>query len=342
MNSLKVLYAAKIIDLAQLQQTLLLIQCFKAHQVNTDVILSGNSLSNPMSKQIIAEIEALKVGSCLVRHKSNRFTKTFRQKVSDIFTHRAYFKVANYDLVITDNESIVAWSAKLSGIPVLALGHHVAINHHQLPFEGANLTRIWQQWLVPADYRVGFHWIPFAKNILPPIVPSYHTTCIKNKVVVYLPSEKLEAIQVLLASFPNTEFYCFHPAAEVKSVGNIHYRPDDHEQLLHDMKSCKGVIAHAQFEVINAALNMGKSLLIKPLEQELTQVIDASLLIKLGWAKQMHYLNANAVEDFLDTVPKKSVDFSADPCALVEWIKAEQWHDVTALHDFAWNSLKVG
>jgi hypothetical protein len=56
----------------------------------------------------------------------------------------------------------------------------------------------------------------------------------------------------------------------------------------------------------------------------------------------MHYLNANAVEDFLDTAPQKLVDFSADPCALVEWVKAEQWHDVTALHDFAWNSLKVG
>lgn len=336
------LYAAKIIDLAQLQQTLLLIRCFKSHQIDTDVILSGDSLLKPSSKQAITEIKALKVGSCLVKHKPSRFTKTFRQKISDIFTNRAYFKVANYDLVITDNESIVAWSAKFSGIPVLALGHHVAVNHYQLPFDGANLTRIWQQWLVPADYRLGFHWIPFAQNILPPIVPSYHTTCIKNKVVVYLPSEKLEAIDVLLTSFPNTEFYCFHPAAEVKSKGNIHYRIDDHEQLLHDMKSCKGVITHAQFEVINAALNMGKSLLIKPLEQELTQVIDASLLIKLGWAKQMHYLNANAVEDFLDSAPYKSVDFSADPCVLVEWIKAEKWHDVTTLHNSAWKSLKVG
>ncbi|MBE0355342.1 glycosyltransferase family protein [Pseudoalteromonas phenolica] len=339
---MKVLYAAKIIDLAQLQQTLLLIKCFKAHQVDTDVILSGNSLSKPTSKLVIEEIEALKAGSCLVKHKPIRFTKTFRQKMADIFTNRAHFKLANYDLVITDNESIVAWSAKLSGIPVMALGHHEAVNHYQLPFEGANLSRIWQQWLIPADYRLGFHWIPFAQNILPPIVPRYHTTCIKNKVVVYLPSEKIEAIESLFTSFPNTEFYCYHPAAEMKSVGNIHYRSDDHEQLLNDMKSCKGVITHAQFEVINAALNMGKSLLIKPLEQELVQVIDASLLIKLGWAKQMHYLNPNAVEDFLETDAKKTVDFSADPCVLVEWIKAEQWHDVTELHDSAWKTLKVG
>lgn len=340
--ALKVLYAAKIIDLAQLQQTYLLIQCFKTHQVDADVILSGDNLSKPASKQLIAQIEALKTGSCLIRHKPTRFTKTFRQKVADIFTNRTHFKGANYNLVITDNESIVAWSAKLSGIPVMALGHHVAVNHHQLPFDGANLTRIWQQWLVPADYRLGFHWIPFAPNILPPIVPSYHTTCIKNKVVVYLPSESLAAIKNLLESFPNTEFYCFHPAAEAKSVGNIHYRGDDHEQLLQDMKSCKGVITHAQFEVINAALKMGKNLLIKPLEHELVQTIDASLLINLGWAKQMHYLNDNAVEDFLDIDGQTSVSFSSDPCLLVEWIKAEKWHEINALHDSAWKTLKVG
>lgn len=339
---MKVLYAAKIIELAQLQQTRLLIECFKAHQVDTDIILSGDSLSCSSSMQVISQISALQAGSCLVKHKPTRFTKTFRQKVADIFTHRTYFKVAKYDLVITDNESIVAWSAKLSGIPVMALGHHVAVNHHQLPFDGANLTRIWHQWLVPADYRLGFHWIPFAQNILPPIVPSYFTTCIKNKVVVYLPAEPLEAIENLLESFPNTEFYCFHPSAEAKSIGNIHYRTDEHEQLVEDMKSCKGVITHAQFEVINAALKMGKSILIKPLENELVQTIDASLLIKLGWAKQMHYLNANAVEDFLEMDEQKVIGFSSDPCLLVEWIKAQKWHDLNSLHDSVWKALKIG
>lgn len=339
---MKVLYAAKVIDYVQLQQAQLLIKCFKAHQVDTDVILAGDCLSRPASKTLIKQIEQLQAGSCLIKHKPIRFTKTFRQKVSDIFSNRAHFKIANYDLVITDNESTVAWSAKFCGIPVMALGHHVAVNHHQLPFEGANLTRIWQQWMIPADYRLGFHWIPFAENILPPIVPSYQTTCIKNKVVVYLPNEPLNAIEKLLESFPNTEFYCFHPHSENISIGNIHFREDNYSQLVQDMKSCKGVMAHAQFEVINAALKMGKSILIKPLEDELSQTIDASLLIKLGWAKQMHYLNANAVEDFIESDTQKAVSFSSDPCLLVEWIKAEKWHEINSLHNLAWNTLKVG
>lgn len=340
--ALKVLYAAKVIELAQLEQAYLLIKCFKAHQVDVDVILSGESCAKSASKLVVAQIRSLQAGSCLVKNVTYQFSKTFRQKVADIVNHRAQFREANYDLVISDNESIVAWSAKLSGIPVMALGHHVAVNHHQLPYEGANLTRIWQQWLLPADYRLGFHWIPFAQNILPPIVPSYQTTCIKNKVVVYLPYEPLEAIKNLLECFPNTEFYCFHPAAETGSIGNIHYRMDDHEQLVEDMKSCKGVISHAQFDVINTALKMGKSLLIKPLEQELVQTIDASLLIKLGWAKLMHYLNANAVEDFLESEPQPPVGFSSDPCLLVEWIMAEKWHEMNLLHDRVWKALHVG
>ena len=160
--------------------------------------------------------------------------------------------------------------------------------------------------------------------------------------VVYLPNESLSAIERLLESFPNTEFYCFHSSCKNKSVGNIHFREDDYSQLVQDMKSCKGVIAHAQFEVLNAALKMGKSILIKPLEDELSQTIDASLLIKLGWAKQMHYLNANAVEDFLESDAQQTVDFSSDPCLLVEWIKAEKWHEINSLHDSAWKTLKVG
>ena len=339
---MKVLYAAKIIDFAQLQQAQLLIKCFNAQQIDIDVMMSGDYLANPSGRVVISQIEACQNGKCFIKQSTARFNGTFRQKVSDVFAYRASLKIANYDLVIVDNESLLAWSAKLSGIPIMAIGHQVAINHNQLPFDGANLTRAWQQFLVPADYRIGFHWIPFAENIFPPIVPSYSTSCIDNKVVVYLPSESIEDIIKLLECFPNTEFYCFHPKANTQSIGNIHFRTDEHQGLLKDMESCKGVITHANFDVINTALKMGKSLLIKPLEDKISQTIDASLLIKLGWAKQMHYLNANAVEDFLDSKSQAVIRFSSDPCLLVKWIKSEKWDDMSTLHDLSWKELEVG
>jgi hypothetical protein len=56
----------------------------------------------------------------------------------------------------------------------------------------------------------------------------------------------------------------------------------------------------------------------------------------------MHYLNANAVEDFLESEPQPPVGFSSDPCLLVEWIMAEKWHEMNLLHDRVWKALHVG
>lgn len=234
--------------------------------------------------------------------------------------------LSGYDLVLNDFEPISAWAAKRQNKKVVAISHQASFLSHSVPIEQANIfTRGLIRWFAPADIHLGVHWLPFSNSIIPPFIDS-HELCngsvIENKILVYLPFEQLDTVVDYLQQFPQIEFYCYHPDAEVNSAQNVHLRKPCRDGFLTDLMMCQGVVANAGFELSSEALRYGKKILVKPLQGQFEQASNALTLNKMGMGQSMEYLNVDAMSDWLDDVAKPAMQFPSDPTPLIEWLLA--------------------
>ena len=196
----------------------------------------------------------------------------------------------------------------------------------------------------PADTYLGVHWQPFAENIIPPFIAHHdhgNPVAVMNKVLVYLPFESLESIVDYLKDFPEKEFYCYHPDAKNKSMGNIHLRPPSRTHFLNDLANTSGVIGNAGFELASEALKLGKKLLLKPLNGQFEQGENAQTLRSMGMAHVMNYLNPQALDDWNNAPQNKQINFPSDPEPLVNWLLQKQWHKTQLLHKGLWGSVNL-
>ncbi|TMP45847.1 glycosyltransferase [Pseudoalteromonas citrea] len=344
---MKILYGVQGTGNGHITRARVMAECFARKNVDVDYIFSGRDSNKYFDMASFGDYQTKTGLSFSTRNGQVSQIDTIKNiKLGQFVKDVRRLEIDQYDLVFNDFEPVSAWAAKLAKIPVIAMSHQAAFLSPEVPMHSNGfLKRTFLKQFAPADIHLGVHWQPFSKNIIPPFIPYEKpiNTCrsIENKVLVYLPFEDLNRVLELLRDFPDKEFYCYHPDAKDCSKTHIHLRAPSREGFLKDLANTSGVVGNAGFELSSEALKFGKKLLLKPLEGQFEQHANAQTLQDMGFARVMHYLSSDALEEFLAEPSGKSIDFPADPCVLVDWLLSKQWHDLDTLHQSLWQGLLV-
>ncbi|BBN82798.1 glycosyl transferase [Pseudoalteromonas sp. A25] len=342
---MKILYGVQGTGNGHITRARIMATCFAEHGVEVDYLFSGRSTDKYFDMEVFGDFQSRNGVSFSTQHgQVNKFDTLKKLKLRQLYKDVRRLDVSNYDLIFNDFEPVTAWAGKLAKVPVIAMSHQASFLFPEVPIEGAGLLkRTLLKNFAPADVHLGVHWQPFAKNIIPPFipyqVPEQQCQSVANKVLVYLPFEDLSKIIELLQDFPDKEFYCYHPDAQNQSLANIHLRSPSRDGFLKDLANTSGIVANAGFELSSEAMKFGKKLLLKPLNGQFEQLSNALTLESMGRASVMHYLNSNALEEFLELPMAQAVHFPSDPAPLVRWLTSKQWHDIEQLHVQLWQTV---
>ncbi|MBQ4863842.1 glycosyltransferase [Pseudoalteromonas sp. MMG013] len=342
---MKILYGVQGTGNGHITRARVMAECFTEKNIDVDYIFTGRKDSEYFDMQPFGHYQTRAGLSFSTRNGQVDQIETLKNlKIGQFIKDVRNLDVTQYDVVFNDFEPITAWAAKRAKIPVIAMSHQAAFLCPKVPiYSHSFLKRTLLKQFAPADVYLGVHWQPFAKNIIPPFIPYdkpvNHCSSIANKVLVYLPFENLNRVLELLQDFPDKEFYCYHPDANNQSQAHIHLRKPNRQGFLKDLANTSGVIGNAGFELSSEALKFGKKLLLKPLAGQFEQLANAHTLEEMGFARVMHYLSSDALEEFLELPSGKSIDFPTNPYALVDWLMSKQWHDLDTLHKTLWQGL---
>ncbi len=209
--------------------------------------------------------------------------------------------LSGYDLIITDFEPVTAWAAKLQKKKVLGIGHQYAFNY-SIPRKGADpLAELVMKYFAPVNQGLGFHWHHFDQPLLPPIIESLNASKVteSNKIVVYLPFEDQTKVVECLSGFKDYQFYLYSPVPIESEFSHVKCHALSRKGFQKDLLNCSGVISNAGFELASEALQLGKKLLVKPVQSQMEQISNAAALEQLGYGKTMNRLDTEIISSWL-------------------------------------------
>lgn len=231
--------------------------------------------------------------------QSAKQSKPFRL-LQDIRT----IDLSNYDVILNDFEPITAWACKRNSWPILGLSHQAAVIHKDAP-KAPKVDRV-ANWILhnyaPAKQSIGFHFEPFADNILPPILTNdIFEGAISNKdhITVYLPAYSNTQLIQFFKQVPELNFECFSKHCRVEEKGmNYLIKPINREAYTESLKRSKMAFLGAGFEGPSEALALGKKLLVIPMSNQYEQHLNAMYLNKMGYNSALQ-LNAEHTKEVL-------------------------------------------
>lgn len=316
----------------------------KYPEVQVDYLVSGRSKEQFFDMDAFGDWRWRQGLTLAVEHGKVQGLETLRRNAWQTFWYDVrQLDVHCYDLIVTDYEPITAWAGRLQRKPVIGLGRQYAFSQPTPSLPITTLQRQLIRWFAPADRVVGMHWFDEGVHLLPPIIHqrSERYDVEANRYLVYLPFESLADIHRLLLQFPQLTFDVYHPQAERRQIGNIHYSPPARIAFAEALSRAEGVISNAGFETASEALAQGKKLLVKPLVGQFEQTANAHCLAQHGLAQVMTELAAPVMSRWLATacsVPQQWPDVAA---AVARWLSQGATMPVRQLSRQLWNSTNA-
>jgi uncharacterized protein (TIGR00661 family) len=255
-------------------------------------------------------------------------------------------RLDDYDLIITDFEPVVAWSARRQGRDVLGIGHQYAFNYKVPVADGRRISKLTLKYFAPAATKVGLHWHHFDQPILPPIVDMHSARldqkAIDDKVLVYLPFENQDALVQLFREMPQWQFYIYSAEMEDYNLNNIHTRAISKTGFKNDLVTADAIITNSGFELISECLTLGKRILTKPLHGQIEQLSNARALSALGYATVINAIDRQTVCDWLKEKPVAwKVNYPDVAGAITGWIGERDRVSVAELAASLWQQTTV-
>lgn len=260
--------------------------------------------------------------------------RQFRQDVNEL-------DLKAYDLVISDFEPVICHAAKKQNMDTIGIGHQYAFDY-KIPMKGANIiSKSIMNKFAPVTKGVGLHWHHFGYPILPPIIdlemPANLPAVIRNKVLVYLPFESTENILSIFREIRGFQFFIYHPELTDEDQGHIHTRNISRINFKKDLLDARSVISNSGFELISECLQIGKSILVKPLLGQMEQLSNAQALKELKYASTIDHLDPAAIKSWLNQDNEiVQVSYPDVASTLAEWISNGCEKHVTELAEELW------
>jgi uncharacterized protein (TIGR00661 family) len=252
--------------------------------------------------------------------------------------------VSQYDLLLNDFEPVTAWAAQKHGLPSISISHQAAFSYRVPKIGNSFADNLIMKRFAPTDIQLGVHWYHFDHPILPPfVVDKAVKNPSKDFVLVYLPFENLADIKLLLEPLTEQRFMCFHPKVTAANKDrHIQWLPPSKEGFRHALQHCAGVIGNGGFELASESLQLGKKLLIKPLNGQFEQMSNLLTLNQLGLCEPLYQLDTDTVEEWITAADNEAVVFPDDPSPLITWLKQGDWHNTSPLCKAMWEQVKFG
>ena len=335
---MKVLYGVQGTGNGHLSRTRALLPALQRAGVEIDFVFSGRERKDFFDMQDFGDFKVLD-GLTLVYNrgrlqviKTILANKLFRF-IADIWRLR----LNEYDLVISDFEPITAWSAKLQGVPCIALSHQCAFAYEIPKLKGHWLSKMIMKIFAPSKTAVGFHYHHFNQPVLPPLIGAQGKgKRIKNKIVVYMGFEALDDIIELVRPFTDYEFQIFAKVDKQIQLDHITVNPVSHQAFHQQLKNCAGVISNAGFELSSEALSYGKKLLIKPLSGQYEQLCNIIALKAIGRATSMDQLDQKILAEWLEQPAVEPIAYPEVARPLADWILNPKRPDIRTLSKSIW------
>jgi uncharacterized protein (TIGR00661 family) len=225
------------------------------------------------------------------------------------------FKKFEPDCVFTDFEPMTAYLAIHYDLPLISVDNQHRLRYmiytcpHHLK-QDELLTRNIIRAIVPKPdvALVTTFYFGQPKNertyFFPPILREAVRnlqSCTEDHILVYL-TGGFETFLAKLTQFQREKFRVYGYSRD-DAEGNLQYRPFSKNGFLHDLASCKAVMATAGFTLMTEALYLRKPYLALPMRGQFEQEINAYFLARLQYGKCMRRVNGQAIGDFLYRLP---------------------------------------
>lgn len=309
--------------------------------VSVDYLVSGRAKEKLFDMECFGDYQWREGLSFQVREGKISVLDTISHNPWAQFWHDVReLNVSQYDLVVTDFEPVTAWAARRQGVRCIGLGRQYAFFKQTMALPTNILQRAMLRQFAPCDTVVGMHWEDIGAHVLPPLI--HHSPgeqpILGREILVYLPFEPLSQVLGLLQSFPEYQFSVYHPEAERSNLGHIQTYAPSRSGFAAAFARAEGVIANAGFETSSEALAYGKKLLVKPLTGQFEQTANAHCLAHRQLASVMESLNANYVEQWLESKTAVRMEWPDVGPVLAQWLAQGAQESIASLHQRLWQT----
>lgn len=240
--------------------------------------------------------------------------------------------VLNYDLVINDFEPVTAWACHNHQIPCISFSHQAAVIHSAAPKPKRfnPLGRLILNQYAPTQLGIGFHFQRYGDGITTPLIKEeirqleleelgHHT--------VYLPAYADDRLVDLLSQIQETRWHVFSKRAKRSfKVDKVSVYPVDARCFQESLRTCKGVLCGAGFELPAEALYLGKKLLAIPMKGQYEQQCNAKALKLLGvkTLKKLSPKRLEKVRDWVNHGERIQVDYPNETQVTIDRVLEDQ------------------
>lgn len=337
---MKILYGVQGTGNGHLSRTRALLPSLQRTGVKIDFVFSGRKREDFFDMESFGDFRLFEGLTLFYERGEMRLLKTVTHNKFGRFVRDVYsLDLSDYDLVISDFEPVTTWSAKLRGVPCIALSHQSAFEYAIPKAKGYWISKLAMKLFSPSQISVGFHYHHFGQPVLPPLISgAQEITTDHNKIVVYMGFEDLDEVIDFVSPFIDYQFHIFAKVDQPISRGHIKINPLSHKEFHKQLNSCAGVISNAGFELSSEALQLGKKLLVKPLSGQYEQLCNVVALEQLGRAQSMNHLDKTALEEWLQLPPQTPMNYPQVAPPLANWILDPNRCDLKQLVKQVWNS----
>ncbi|HXZ27991.1 MAG TPA: MJ1255/VC2487 family glycosyltransferase [Terriglobales bacterium] len=214
------------------------------------------------------------------------------------------------ELVITDFEPLSCRVARRRRLPLISIDNQHCLTNAEISYppqyrREAAAAKLVTRLMTPgagAYLVISFFQPPVRRKgtwIFPPIlrreVLDTRPTS-GDHVLVYVTSPSARLVELLRRIRGRFLLYGFDREGE---DANLTFKRPSLPGFLHDLASCRAVIANAGFSLVSEALHLGKPYLAYPVQRQFEQVFNAYYVDKMGYGAWWDDLNKERIESFL-------------------------------------------
>ncbi len=321
---MKILYGVQGTGNGHITRARAMAKAFAVSDIQVDFLFSGRAEDRYFDMACFGDYRTRHGLTFQVeRGRVNRFKTALKLHPLRFWQEVRRLDVNGYDLVLSDFEPVCAWAARKRGVPSLGIGHQYVFEHPVPQRKADPISAALLRRFAPVDDALAVHWHHFDCPILPPIVEPVQlneSSHDERLAVVYLPFESAERIARVLAPLNSHRFAVYHPEPGPSKHPHIHFHALSRSGFLRDLHRCDAVIANAGFELSSEALQLGKRLLVKPLDGQVEQYSNALALEHLGYGTAVNVLHSEPVQQFLQQAPRTRINFPDVASHIVEWL----------------------
>ncbi len=237
-----------------------------------------------------------------------------QQRLNEL--RRTLFKAFRPQAVITDFEPMTAYLAHHYELPLISIDnqHRLRYMQYDCPAElkkDRQLTKTIIRAMIPSPdvaLVTTFYQGEPTNNrtfLFPPILREEILALqpeTQGHILVYLTSGFESFIEILKA-FPREQFIIYGINREAREE-HILYKLPSRDGFLHDLATCRAVMATAGFTLISEALHLHKPYLALPMTGQFEQEINAHFLSQIGCGVNLRSIRPEAVGNFFYRLPE--------------------------------------